>query len=84
MCLLSCFSHVQLFATPWTVACQAPPSMGFSRLSTGVGCHFFLQRIFLTHRAFNFKNIFPHTIPAWDSDSFYPLFIDEEPMTQGG
>ena len=25
---LSC---VQLFATPWTVAYQAPPSMGFSR-----------------------------------------------------
>ena len=24
-------SRVQLFATPWTVACQAPPSMGFSR-----------------------------------------------------
>ena len=24
-------SHVQLFATPWTVACQAPLSMGFSR-----------------------------------------------------
>ena len=23
--------HVRLFATPWTVACQAPPSMGFSR-----------------------------------------------------
>ena len=23
-------SRVQLFATPWTVACQAPPSMGFS------------------------------------------------------
>ena len=23
-------SHVQLFATPWTVACQAPLSMGFS------------------------------------------------------
>ena len=22
------FSHVQLFATPWTVACQAPLSMG--------------------------------------------------------
>ena len=29
--LLSHFSHVQLFATPWTVAHQAPPSMGFSR-----------------------------------------------------
>ena len=24
-------SRVQLFATPWTVANQAPPSMGFSR-----------------------------------------------------
>ena len=23
-------SHVLLFATPWTVAYQAPPSMGFS------------------------------------------------------
>ena len=24
-------SHVLLFVTPWTVAYQAPPSMGFSR-----------------------------------------------------
>ena len=24
-------SRVQLFATPWTVTCQAPPSMGFLR-----------------------------------------------------
>ena len=24
-------SHIQLFATPWTVAYQAPPSMEFSR-----------------------------------------------------
>ena len=30
-CMLSCLSRVQLFATPWTVACQASPSMGFSR-----------------------------------------------------
>ena len=29
--LLSHFSCVQLFATPWTAAYQAPPSMGFSR-----------------------------------------------------
>ena len=29
--LLSHFSHVWLLATPWTVAYQAPPSMGFSR-----------------------------------------------------
>ena len=25
------FSRVRLFATPWTVACQAPPPMGFPR-----------------------------------------------------
>ena len=29
--MLSRCSHVQLFATPWTIACQAPWSMGFSR-----------------------------------------------------
>ena len=31
MCMLSCFSHVLLFATLWTVAHQAPLFMGFSR-----------------------------------------------------
>ena len=30
-CVLSCYSHVWLFATPWTVAHQAPLSMGVSR-----------------------------------------------------
>ena len=29
--ILSCFSHVRLFATLWTVTHQAPLSMGFSR-----------------------------------------------------
>ena len=29
--LLSRFSRVRLFATPWTAAYQAPPSMRFSR-----------------------------------------------------
>ena len=29
--MLSRFSHVRLFVTPWTVVCQAPLSMGFSR-----------------------------------------------------
>ena len=28
MCMLSCFSCVWLFSTPWTVACQVPLSMG--------------------------------------------------------
>ena len=30
-CMLSHFSHVQLFVTLWTVGHQAPRSMGFSR-----------------------------------------------------
>ena len=30
-CMLSSFSHARLFVTPWTVAHQAPVSMGFSR-----------------------------------------------------
>ena len=30
-CILSRFSHIRLFATLWTVALQAPMSMGFSR-----------------------------------------------------
>ena len=29
-CLLGCFSHVRLFVTPWTVACQTFLSMRFS------------------------------------------------------
>ena len=31
VCMLSHFSHVRFFATPWTVAYQGPWSMGFSR-----------------------------------------------------
>ena len=30
-CVLSCFSYVWLFVTPWTVDHQTPLSMGFSR-----------------------------------------------------
>ena len=35
--LLSCFSHVQLYVTPWTVAHQAPLSMGFPRQEYWIG-----------------------------------------------
>ena len=31
VCMLTCFSRIRLFATLWTVACQAPLSMEFSR-----------------------------------------------------
>ena len=31
VCVLSHFSGVRLFVTPWTIACQAPLPMGFFR-----------------------------------------------------
>ena len=31
MCMLICFSCIQLFVTLWTIAPQAPLSMGFSK-----------------------------------------------------
>ena len=36
-------SRVRLFPTPWTVAYQAPQSMGFPGKNTGVGCHFHIH-----------------------------------------
>ena len=41
-------SHVQLFATPWTVAYQAPLSMGFSRQEYCSGLPFPSPGIFPT------------------------------------
>ena len=37
-------SHVRLFVTSQTLACQAPLSMEFS-IWSGLGCHFLLQGI---------------------------------------
>ena len=39
-CMLSCFSHVRLFATLWTVAHKDPPSMGLSRQEYWSGLSF--------------------------------------------
>ena len=36
-------SRVRLFATPWTAAYQAPPSMGFARQEYWSGCHCLLR-----------------------------------------
>ena len=43
--------RVRLFATPWTVAYQAPPSMGFSRRECWSGLHFLLQGTFPTQES---------------------------------
>ena len=50
-CVLSCFSHVRLFATPWTAACQTPLSMGFSRQEHWGGLPCPPPGIFLTQRS---------------------------------
>ena len=42
------FSCVWLFATAWTIACQVPLSMGFSRQEYWSGFPWLLQGIFLT------------------------------------
>ena len=46
-------SYVQLFVTPWTVACQATLSIAWDSpgKNIGVGCHFVFQGIFLTQRS---------------------------------
>ena len=46
--MLSRFGCVQLFATLWTVARQAPPSMGFCRQEAWSVCHALLQGILPT------------------------------------
>ena len=46
--MLSRFSRVQLFATPWTVAHEAPLTMGLSRQEYWSGLHVLLQGIFMT------------------------------------
>ncbi|CAI9169441.1 unnamed protein product [Rangifer tarandus platyrhynchus] len=47
MCIKS-LSHVQLFATPWSIAPQAPLSKGFSRQEHWSGLSFPPPGIFLT------------------------------------
>ena len=47
VCCCYLLSRVWLLVTPWTVAPQAPLSMGFSK-TAGVGCHALLQGILPT------------------------------------
>ena len=42
-CMLKPFSHVQLYATLWTVDSQAPLSMGFSRQDMKKHCAWYCK-----------------------------------------
>ena len=48
MLLLSHFSYVQLFGTPWTVAPRLLWPWNSLGKNTGIGCHALLQEIFPT------------------------------------
>ena len=56
-------SRVRLFATPWTAAHQAPPSMGFSRQGTAVGCHCLLPTLESGCRILNSSTLQKCVIP---------------------
>ena len=65
-------SHVPLFATPWTAAYQAPPSMGFSRQEYWSGLPLPSPIIYVRHKKFslptysNYPYIYPVTgLPRW-------------------
>ena len=50
-CVLSRFSCVLLFVTPWTVAARLLCPLNFPGKNTGVGCHFLLQGIVPTQES---------------------------------
>ena len=73
-CMLRYFSHVWLFATPWTVTClclwDSPGK------NTGVGCHALLQWIFLIPGS----NLHLLCILPWQAGSL-PLAPPGKPIT---
>ena len=73
---LSCCGRVWLLETPWTVACQAPQSMGLSGKNTGVSCCGLFRGIFLT------QGSDPHLLHLlhWQVGSL-PLVPSGKPMT---
>ena len=63
--------HVQLFATPWTVT-RLLHLWDFPGKSTGVGCHFLLQRIFLTRNQTRVSRIVADALPFEPPGKIYP------------
>ena len=65
-------SHVRLFATPWTTACQAPPSMGFSRQEYWSG--FPLKFTILFKKSYQYHNM---TYFEYYLQPFYPHAVQK-------
>ena len=64
-CVLSHFSCVRPFVTPWTIAYQASLSRDSPGKNTGVGCHALLQGLFLTWGS----NLHPPVSPVLQADT---------------
>ena len=77
---LSC---IQLLATPWTTAYQAPPSMGFSRQEYGVGCQcqIIILHHSLPHFPFNGEEGFSEQ-PKGNSEMVAPWFYQGQNLYQ--
>ena len=58
-------SHVQPFATVWTIACQSSLCTEFSRWDTGVGCHSLHQRIFPSQGSYRVSCIGRQILYRW-------------------
>ena len=70
-------SPAQLFAAPWTVAHQAPLSIGLSRKNTGVGCSFLLWGIFLPQGSKTHLLCLEH----WQADSLPLTYLESHIYT---
>ena len=78
--VVSLLSHVQLFATPWTVAHQGPPSIGFLRQEYWSGLPSPPQGVFLTQGSnpyflclLHWQGGFFSTMPPAKSNKYYVL-----------
>ena len=64
---LKSLSRVRLFATPWIVAYQASPSMGFSRQEYWSGLPFWLQSpsgVIMEPPKIQSATVFPYHLPC--------------------
>ena len=77
-CLMSSYclcAHVRLFGSPWTVACQAPLSMGCPRQAYWSGLPFPHPGIFPTH---GIKLVFPASLSL--AGGFFATEPPEKPL----
>ena len=77
--VLSCFSRVQLFVTPWTVVTRLLCPWDSPDKNTGVGCHALLQGIFPTQG----RNSCLLGLLHWQVDSL-PLAPPGKPFSELG